>query len=87
MRHVILTCKNHPNLRWSCKDIAFSDLHGYNGSRGIFFDGEPDGRGMYHDLSGLHCSTYFPERADPVVRECSCPSSMLIRAPEDALVK
>ncbi len=86
MRHVILTCKNHPNLRWGCKEIAFSDIGGYNGSRGIFFRGEPTGKGMYEDGSGLDCSEFFPERADHIVRECSCPPSDLIRAPEDALV-
>ena len=87
MRHVILTCKNHPNLRWSCKEIAFDDQHGYNGCRSIFFGGEPCGRGMYLDMSGLSCSTYFSDRDNPIVHECACPLSDLIRAPEDAMVK
>lgn len=87
MRHVILTCKNHPNLRWSCKEIAYTEGYGYNGARSIFFNGEPSGHGMHFDQSGLDCSTYFPDRADPVVRECTCPPSDLILAPEDALVK
>lgn len=84
MSHRILTCKNHPNLRWSCKDEAWSGY--YNGSRSIFFNGEPDGKGMYHDGSGLHCSTFFPDREDKFVHECSCKSSDLILAPEDAMV-
>ena len=37
MRHVILTCNNHDHLRWTCKEIAFSDVGGYNGSRNIFY--------------------------------------------------
>ena len=37
MRHVSLTCKNHPELRWSCKSIAFTPGKGYNGIRHIFF--------------------------------------------------
>lgn len=87
MRHVILTCKNHPDLRWSCKEIAFTDGFGYNGSRSIFFNGEPDSRGMYSDGSGLNCSTYFKDREDPIVRECDCHPTDLIRAPKDHLVK
>lgn len=86
MRHRILTCKNHPNLRWSTKDIAWSDTHGYNGSRNIFFLGEPSGKGMHSDKSGLDCSTYFPDRANPVVHECRCKADQLILAPEDCLV-
>lgn len=73
----ILTCKNHPNLRWSCKDIAW-DGH-YNGSRNIFFDGVPSGKGMFSDGSGLDCTI--------LVNECDCSSADLILAPEDSLVK
>ena len=39
--HVYLTCEDHPDLYWSCKNIALSeDAEGnmrYNGSRSIFF--------------------------------------------------
>lgn len=42
MRHVTLTCKKHPNLRWSCKSIAYTPGHGYNGARNIFFTGPKD---------------------------------------------
>lgn len=84
MRHVILTCKNHPNLRWSCKEIAFSDGYGYNGSRNIFFNGEPTGKGMFADGSGLDCDTFVNGQW---IEECKCSARDLIRAPEDALVK
>jgi len=77
MKHRILTCKNHPNLRWSCKDIAW-DGH-YNGTRSIFFKGTPSGKGMYEDGSGLDCVCSE--------LECDCPSKNLILAPEDSLVK
>lgn len=87
MRHVILTCKNHPNLRWSTKEIAWNDRTGYNGCRNITFCGEPTGAGMYSDLSGLWCSTYFPDRTYPVVTECKCDAVFLILAPEDKDVK
>lgn len=79
MRHVILTCKNHPHLRWSCKEIAFTDAGGYNGQRNICYCGTPSGKGMFSDGSGLDC--IMKEE------ECNCPSSCLIRAEEDKLVK
>ena len=79
----ILTCKNHPNLRWSCKDIAITD-GGYNGMRNIFFKGTPSGRGMYSDGSGLDCTEFV---GDKLIRECSCSANLLELAPEDALVK
>jgi hypothetical protein len=43
--HAILTCANHPDLRWSCKSIAWSegDPGCYNGSRNIFFFGNAEG--------------------------------------------
>jgi hypothetical protein len=41
---------------------------------------------MFHDLSGLHCSTFFPDRKEPIVTECSCPTSDLVEAPENILV-
>lgn len=33
--HIPLTCVNHPELRWSTKNISFI------GARSIFFDGNP----------------------------------------------
>ena len=87
MRHLILTCRNHPQLRWSCKEIAWSEQGGYNGVRSIFFLGEPSGKGMYEDMSGLDCTKYFPDREEKIVHECTCSGKDLILAPEDALVK
>lgn len=37
MRHVSLTCINHPKLRWQCKEIAVNEIGQYNGSRNIFY--------------------------------------------------
>jgi len=81
MRHRILSCKNHPELRWSCKAIAW-DGH-YNGARSIFFNGTPSGKGMYPDKSGLDCTTY---KDGSTITECLCSSADLILAPEDELV-
>ena len=81
MRHVILTCKNHPNLRWSCKEIAW-DGH-YNSCRNICFNGTPSGKGMYSDNSGLDCKRVIDGE---LVEECSCAAKDLILAPEDKLV-
>ncbi len=36
MNHVTLTCKNHPNLRWHCKEVAWVGGY-YDGSRSLFF--------------------------------------------------
>ena len=83
MKHRVLTCKNHPDLRWSCKDIAWSGH--YNGSRNIFFNGIPSDRGMFSDGSGLDCTMFRPDGS--YVEECSCTSHDLILAPEDKLVK
>ena len=82
MRHVILTCKNHPDLRWSTKEIAVHNGK-YTGERHIFFMGTPSGQGMFSDGSGLDCETFHDGH---IVRECECPMSDLIIAPEDALV-
>ncbi len=85
MRHRILTCKNHPDLRWSCKDIAWSvDPPGYNGSRTLFFKGEPTGQGLYDDGSRLHTTSI--RKDGTLVEECDCSSSDLVLAPEDELV-
>lgn len=82
MKHRVLTCKNHLNLRWSCKDIAWDGR--YNGKRNICFNGTPSGKGMYSDLSGLDCIRIEDGQ---IIEECSCPPSDLILAPEDRLVK
>ena len=89
MRHVSLTCKNHPDLRWSAKEIAVNSDGTYNGSRSIFFvgrlmtyeDGSPI---LLSDKSGLDCTRY--DESGPVA-ECKCSARDLIRSPEDALLK
>lgn len=94
MRHVILTCVNHPLLRWSTKEIAVSSNGKYNGARQIFFNGTPTGKGMFADGSGLDCTQHKPiTDAEGKVTgyewfsECSCPATDLCVAPEDAEVK
>lgn len=42
MNMLHITCKNHPNLRWYLKEIAWTPGVGYNGSRNIHFIGEVD---------------------------------------------
>lgn len=84
MRHIILTCKNHPQLRWSCKEIAFTEGLGYNGARSLSYIGTPDGTGMFSDGSGLSCRL-VDENGYPV-EECDCQISDLVLASEDALV-
>jgi hypothetical protein len=89
MRHVILTCKNHPNLRWSCKEIAFIDRIGYTGARNIFFNGVPTGK-WYSDKSGIECSRVKKDSTGEIiglVEECDCSPGFLIKAPEDALAE
>lgn len=75
MRHFRLTCRNHPELRWLTKSIAWSSRPtqndpraGYfNNSRNIFFNGTilVDGSCSYHGA------------------ECSCNASYLVLAPEE----
>jgi hypothetical protein len=98
MRHVILTCKKHTNLRWSTKEIAVFQGK-YTGIRSIFFLGEPvldaDGKPQMHsDGSGLMCNDVAPIRDDGgqvtgyrVIYECTCSPTDLVVAPEDDLVK
>lgn len=80
MRHVSLTCRNHPDLRWSCKRIAVRDdpTPGapalYNSRRSIFFFGRSTGA-LFGDGSGPMCT--------PAI-ECDCSPDDLIIAPEDA---
>ena len=67
MRHVTLACKNHLQLRWTCKSVAYTPGEGYNGSRNIFFQytGDRD------------------KPSDAPAHECSCSARELILAPED----
>ena len=82
MKHRILTCKNHLTLRWSCKEIAWSDKTGYNSMRNLFFKGISTGK-MYSDKSGVECSIVVNNE---IVKECQCNAKCLILAPEDAQV-
>jgi len=85
VKHRILTCKNHPDLRWSVKEIAWSggDDGAYNGARNLHFMGVPSGRGMFTDGSGLDCDRIIDNKFVP---ECPCPLDDLVIAPEDKLV-
>lgn len=80
MKHVILTCKHHQHLRWSCKEIAYTKGYGYNGARNIFFKGELPLESVYDDKSG--CSFTIGNE-----RECSCRPEDMILAPENALLQ
>lgn len=77
MSHVTLTCRHHPDLRWSCKEVAWTrrpDGTGYyNQSRNIFFLGvetaRPDGTpGGFTEI----------DEDGTLIRECKCPASDLI---------
>ena len=69
---VSITCKNHPKLRWSCKEMAWTN-GGYNGCRGIFFFGAivPDSViGSSRVVDG------------ELVVECDCPNDDLMLVPK-----
>lgn len=68
MNMLKLTCKNHPELFWLTKEIAWTPGHGYNGQRGIHFYGNVDGEWVAKDLS----KCWY---------ECKCPASDLVLAP------
>ena len=73
-----LTCENHPDLVWSCKDMAISNGR-YNGSRHIFFFGRRTER--FSDGSGWNGTFLVKDEAGKVisyVQECSCSPSKLI---------
>jgi hypothetical protein len=58
----MLTCINHPDRIWNCKDIAVSNGR-YNGMRNIFYFGR---RTVDDDFV-----------TDYTLPECSCPASDL----------
>ena len=76
MAHRILTCKNHPNLRWSTKEQAVYKGH-YTGARNIMYNGSLPYT-VYSDKSGIHC--------EGTEAECFCRASDLILAPEDKML-
>lgn len=89
MRHVSLTCKNHPDLRWSCKEVAWGPT-GYNRARNLHYYGVAilDAEGvpvLFSDKSGTKASVIRPDGS--YAEECSCPTSELIRAPEDEVIE
>ena len=69
MRHVTLTCLHHPNLRWSCKEIAVDSIGRYNGARNIFYIGTAE------DLESEKWVASEPE--------CTCKASDLRFSPEE----
>ena len=89
MRHRSLTCKNHPDLRWSTKEVAWTpEKDGqpdrYNGARNIFFMGASTGN-LHSDSSGVDCILVREDGS--VVEECPCPPTDLILSPEDKLIE
>ena len=73
----ILTCINHQELRWNCKEVAWSE-NGYNGSRHLFFHGKITVPVQYYaDMSGVDTDYAL---------ECTCDSTALILAPEDRII-
>jgi hypothetical protein len=80
IRHINLTCKNHRELRWTCKEVAWTDGEGYNGSRNVFFEGHiydtlAYKEGTYADRVKAHMTKSVPE--------CNCPIKNWILAPEE----
>lgn len=72
MDHLMLTCRDHMDLRWSCKSIAWSGGRDgvYNGCRNIFYTGKID-------------DSYTPEctcKADRLVLAPEVTDDMLARA-------
>lgn len=67
MHHVRLTCENHRDLRWMCKEIAVNADGRYNHSRNIFFLGRIVNGKPEDVIDGC------------AVKECECPSHALIR--------
>lgn len=76
MRHVLLTCKQHPKLRWCCKSVAFTPGKGYNQQRRIFFLGEKQQDRRTLEVENYYCAC-----------ECKCPSTDFVLAPEDLWAK
>ena len=68
---VTLTCEDHTDLFWMCKEQAVSESGRYNGARNIFFLGrvQPDGK-----------LSEFNDETREMTRECPCHASKLIKA-------
>ena len=87
MRHVRLTCLNHPNLRWQCKSIAVNSEGRYNGARNIFYLGTVEKAN--EDINAI--SKWMKESKPghsigPLIAdvpECTCYADALRFAPEE----
>ena len=75
----MLTCENHPDLRWHCKMQAVSRSGRYTGARNIFFSGKVLDSGELVPYGHMHNGE--------VVRECPCPGSALIATDMDYVKK
>jgi hypothetical protein len=69
MRHILLTCCNHPELRWFVKSIAVNRNGSYNGMRNIFFEGRATGLTRVCRGVTIEVMEFVPE--------CPCPPSDL----------
>lgn len=75
----ILTCENHRDLFWMCKEQAVSEAGRYTGARNIFFIGRELQEGETPRYSGDKYTEWALPRSDGrLLRECSCPGSALI---------
>jgi hypothetical protein len=87
MRHVRLTCLNHPNLRWQCKSIAVNSIGQYNGARNIFFLGSAEKADKdIADIGDFFKNAKVGEALTTLgadCPECTCPPSDLRFAPEE----
>lgn len=86
MRHVRLTCLNHPELRWQCKSIAVNSKGQYNGARNIFYLGSVEKADADLTAIGEFIKAEPGTRLTGLgadVRECTCPPSDLRFAPEE----
>jgi len=72
MRKITLTCKDHPTLRWKCKEIAFTNGR-YNGTRNLFFQGEA---GKENEVN-QHWKVINGDLVNTL--ECDCHSSLLVK--------
>lgn len=77
MRHVRLTCVNHPELRWQCKSIAVNSQGQYNGARNIFFLGQKVANSPYEHFDCLEVIE------GKLIKECECSPNDLRFAPEE----
>lgn len=68
--HVMLTCENHPDLRWSCKWMAITDRR-YNGSRSLFFHGQVANGKFVPGSDDTGGDGHY-------IHECDCPATALI---------